>query len=227
MNALSAVLYRESKIRATNVTFIFFDLFYPLCYMMIFGVGINAALGAPVAAPGVDYNAFFLAGVLGMASFGIASNTAWTFFMDRDNGIFYEMLTYPMSRSEYLFGKVLFNLFVTLVQSVLTVGIAGAALHVPLRADLVPLLFLAVAGGTVGWFFFYSIFALSIRRNDTFNAVTSIFYFVFFVREFNVLSAGAAAAVVARGRDGEPHHLAGGRAALRLDRCGLARSHRG
>ena len=179
MNALSAVLYRESKIRATNVTFIFFDLFYPLCYMMIFGVGINAALGAPVSAPGVDYNAFFLAGVLGMASFGIASNTAWTFFMDRDNGIFYEMLIYPMNRSEYLFGKVLFNLFVTLVQSVLTVGIAGAALHVPLRADLVPLLFLAVAGGTVGWFFFYSIFALSIRRNDTFNAVTSIFYFVF------------------------------------------------
>lgn len=179
MSALSAVLYRESKIRATNVTFIFFDLFYPLCYMMIFGVAINAALGAPVSAPGVNYNAFFLAGVLGMASFGIASNTAWTFFMDRDNGIFYEMLTYPMSRSEYLLGKVLFNLFVTLVQSVLTVSIAGAVLHVPLKANLTPLLFLSVAGGTVGWFFFYAVFALRIRRNDVFNAVTSICYFVF------------------------------------------------
>jgi ABC-2 type transport system permease protein len=179
MSALSAVLYRESKIRATNVTFIFWDLFYPLCYMLIFGVGINAAIGAPASAPGVDYNAFFLAGVLGMASFGIASNTAWSFFMDRDNGIFYEMLTYPMSRSEYLFGKVLFNLFVTLAQAVLTVGVARIVLRVPLRAELAPLLFLAVAGGTVGWFFFYSIFALRIRRNDLFNAVTSIFYFVF------------------------------------------------
>ena len=64
---------------------------------------------SPPALPGVDYNAFFLAGVLGMASFGIASNTSWSFFLDRDNGIFYEMLTYPLSRSQYLLGKVLFN----------------------------------------------------------------------------------------------------------------------
>ena len=33
--------------------------------------------------------------------------------------------------------------------------------------------------GTAGWFFFYAIFALAIRRNDAFNTVTSIFYFVF------------------------------------------------
>jgi len=179
MSAVGAVLYRESKIRATNITFIFWDLMYPLVYLLVFGVGINASLGAPVSAPGVDYNAFFLAGVLAMASFGIASNTAWSFFMDRDNGIFYEMLTYPMSRSEYLLGKVLFNMFVTLVQAALTVGVARVLLHVPLRRDLWPLLLLGVAAGTVGWFFFYAIFALRMRRNDSFNAVTSIFYFVF------------------------------------------------
>lgn len=179
MSAVGAVLYRESKIRATNIAFIFWDLFYPLCYLLVFGVGINAALGAPVSAPGVDYNAFFLAGVLAMASFGIASNTAWSFFMDRDNGIFYEMLTYPMSRSEYLLGKVLFNMFVTLVQSALTVWIAALLLRVPVRLDLAPQLLLATAVGTVGWFFFYAIFALRIRRNDVFNTVTSIFYFLF------------------------------------------------
>ena len=32
--------------------------------------------------------------------------------------------------------------------------------------------------GTAGWFFFYAIFALAIQRNDAFNTVTSIFYFV-------------------------------------------------
>ena len=42
-----------------------------------------------------------------------------------------------------------------------------------------PLLIAAVAVGTAGWFFFYAIFALMIRRNDAFNTVTSIFYFVF------------------------------------------------
>ena len=42
-----------------------------------------------------------------------------------------------------------------------------------------PLLVAAVVLGTAGWFFFYAIFALRLRRNDAFNTVTSVFYFVF------------------------------------------------
>jgi hypothetical protein len=93
MTALAAILTREAKIRATNLLFIFWDLVYPLGYLLVFGVGINASLGFTTASGGVAYNAFFLAGVLAMASFGIAANTSWSFFLDRDNGIFYEMLT--------------------------------------------------------------------------------------------------------------------------------------
>ena len=114
-----------------------------------------------------------------MAGFGIASNTAWSFFMDRDNGIFYEMLTYPISRAEYLIGKVLFNAFIGLVQALITVVLASVVLGVALRPGGFPLLAAAVIVGTAGWFFFYAIFALAIRRNDAFNTVTSIFYFVF------------------------------------------------
>ena len=178
MNPLAAVFYREAKIRATNLTFIFWDLFYPLCYMLVFGVGINAALGSPFAAAGVDYNAFFLAGVLAMASFGIAANTSWSFFLDRDNGIFYEMLTYPLSRAEYLLGKVLFNVLISAVQGAITVAVGAALLGIHLRLDLLPLLFVGMAVGTTGWFFFYSIFALRTRRNDVFNSITSVIYFV-------------------------------------------------
>src|SRR3990172_6141868 len=94
---------------------------------------------------GVDYNAFFLAGVLGMASFGIASNTSWSFFLDRDNGIFYEMLTYPMSRSQYMLGKVLFNVVVAVAQAFITVALAAWLLGVPFRAGGFPLLVAAVA----------------------------------------------------------------------------------
>jgi ABC-2 type transport system permease protein len=180
MKALLAVMYREARIRATNLTFIFWDLCYPLGYLLVFGVGIDHTLGftAPAARP-LDYNAFFLAGVLGMASFGIASNTSWSFFLDRDNGIFYEMLTYPLSRAQYLVGKVLFNVLIAVAQAAVTVGLAALLLDVPLRAELAPLLVMAVVVGTAGWFFFYAIFALRIRRNDAFNTVTSVFYFVF------------------------------------------------
>jgi ABC-2 type transport system permease protein len=179
MSALGAVFYREAKIRSTNLTFIFWDLFYPLCYMLVFGVGVNAALGAPAAAGGVDYNAFFLGGVLAMASFGIAANTSWSFFLDRDNGIFYEMLTYPLSRPEYLLGKVLFNVLIAVVQTAITLLLGRALFHIRVRWEMLPLLFLGMAVGTAGWFFFYAIFALRTRRNDVFNSVTSVFYFVF------------------------------------------------
>ena len=178
MTALAAVMYREGKIRATNLTFIFWDVCYPLGYLLVFGVGINDALGFGAGAAH-GYHAFFLAGVLGMAGFGIASNTAWSFFMDRDNGIFYEMLTYPISRAEYLLGKVLFNTAVAVLQAGVTVALAATLLDVPIRVGGLPLLAAAVIVGTAGWFFFYAIFALWIRRNDAFNTVTSIFYFVF------------------------------------------------
>jgi ABC-2 type transport system permease protein len=179
MYPLAAVMTREAKIRATNLLFIFWDLFYPLGYLLVFGVGVNASLGFTSGLAGVDYNAFFLAGVLGMASFGIASNTSWSFFLDRDNGIFYEMLTYPMHRWEHLLGKVLFNTLIGLVQALLTIVFATALVGVPLRVDGLPLLAAATALGTAGWFFFYAIFALRIRRNDAYNTVTSVFYFVF------------------------------------------------
>jgi len=177
--ALEAVLVREAKIRATNWTFIFWDLLYPLGYLLVFGLGMNASLGFTSEFSDLDYNAFFLAGVLGMASFGIASNTSWSFFLDRDNGIFYEMLTYPLSRSQYLVGKVLFNVGIALIQALLTVFLSAVLLGVRISPVGVPLLIAATVIGTSGWFFFYAIFALRIRRNDTFNAITSVFYFLF------------------------------------------------
>ena len=177
--SLTAVLVREAKIRATNSLFIFWDLVYPLGYLLVFGIGVNASLGFTSGLAGVDYNAFFLAGVLGMASFGIASNTSWSFFLDRDNGIFDEMLTYPMRRWEHLLGKGLFNMLVAVVQALLTIVLATALLGIPVRFDRLPLLVTATLVGTAGWFFFYAIFALRIRRNDAYNTVTSVFYFVF------------------------------------------------
>ena len=177
--ALEAVLVREAKIRATNLTFIFWDVLYPLGYLLVFGLGMDASLGFTSELTGLDYNAFFLAGVLGMASFGIASNTSWSFFLDRDNGIFYEMLTYPLSRSQYLVGKVLFNVGIALVQALLTTGLSAVLLGVHVLPHRLPLLIAATMVGTSGWFFFYAIFALRIRANDAFNTVTSVFYFVF------------------------------------------------
>ena len=147
---LAAIMAREGKIRATNLTFIFWDLFYPLGYLLVFGVGINASLGFSSGDAAIGYNAFFLAGVLAMASFGIASNTSWSFFLDRDNGIFYEMLTYPMSRSEYLLGKVIFNVLISIGQAALTLVVGRLVLGIRVQWTKLPLLLSAMAIGTGG-----------------------------------------------------------------------------
>jgi ABC-type multidrug transport system permease subunit len=178
MSAIAAVLYRDARIRATNLTFILWDLCYPMINLLVFGVGIDAALGVKFGSGGLDYNAFFLAGCLALGSFAIPSNTAWSFFMDRDNGIFYEMLTYPMTRAQYLFGRLLFTVVLAMAQGVLTLVAARFILHVSFAAGHVWLLVAMFALGPAGWFYTYSWLALRIRRNDMFNAVTSMLYFV-------------------------------------------------
>ncbi len=198
MNPLGAVMYREGKIRATNLTFIFWDLFYPLGYLLVFGVGMTEAVGVRPPRAGSDYNAFFLAGVLGMASFGIASNTSWSFFMDRDNGIFYEMLTYPMTRAEYLLGKVLFNLLIALCQAVVTVLLAGSCSAFRWSGRRFRSCPLPFWSGTAGWFFFYAIFALVIRRNDAVQHGDVDLLLRVPVRQLDVLPGRAAAVAAPR-----------------------------
>src|SRR5579859_4261213 len=89
------------------------------------------------------------------------------------------MLTYPMRRSEYLLGKVLFNICIGILQAVITIALGCLLLKIHLQWRLLPILTVGVIGGTAGWFFFYSIFALRIRRNDVFNSVVNVSYFVF------------------------------------------------
>lgn len=180
MTMILAVMYREFKIRTTSMIWVFYDLMIPLAYLLLFGLAFNAAFGegVMVGSEHVSYNAFFLAGVLAMSAFGIAINTAYGFFVDRDNGIFYETLTYPMTRGEFLIGKIVFNSLMALLQAALTIVIGVLFLAIPIVVSRLALLAVVIVVGTAGWFFFLSYFALRIRRNDMFNTVLNALYFI-------------------------------------------------
>lgn len=180
MRNVLAIVYRDSLIRLTSLTWLFFDMAVPLLYLLMFGVGFNKAVGVGVHTFGVEvsYNDFFLAGVLSMSCFGSAINQAYGFFVDRDNGIFYEFLTYPMTRGEFLFGKMIFQCGMALVQTLLTLSAAIFILDIPVQIHLLPLTIIAVMVGIAGWFFALSISAFKIRRNDTFNTIINVAYFV-------------------------------------------------
>jgi len=181
MRMVLAVMYREYRIRTTSLTWLFFDLFMPLTYLLLFGIGLDRTFqgGVAVAGATVSYNAFFLAGVVSMACFGIAINTSYGFFVDRDNGILYEFLTYPMTRTEFLIGKIVFNCFMSLLQATLTISLGTLLLDIPLQWEWTPALVPVVALGTAGGFFFLTTFALLIRRNDMFNTFINVAYFLF------------------------------------------------
>ncbi len=180
MRMILAVMYREYRIRTTSMTWLFYDLFMPLTYLLLFGIGLDKAFSAGITVGGSShsYNAFFLAGVLSMACFGIGINTSYGFFVDRDNGIFYEFLTYPMTRGQFLIGKILFNAALSLTQGAITLTLGVLLLGIPLRLDLIGFALGGIVVGTAGWFFFLASFALRIRRNDMFNTFINVAYFV-------------------------------------------------
>jgi ABC-2 type transport system permease protein len=178
MNGIAAVFYRDYRQRVTNVAFLVWDLMIPLAYLLLFGLGFDRLLGSAVALEGqqVTYTAFLLPGILAMVTFYVALNTSWGFFMDKDSGIFYELLTFPITRQQLLIGKIAFNVLVSLIGSLLAIVVALFAMGVEIRSDLLPLTALIVIVTTGGWFFLFAIAAIRMKRMDSFNTLTSAAY---------------------------------------------------
>jgi len=178
MTGVGAVFYRDYRQRMTNVGFVFWDLFVPLSYLVLFGLGFERMLGQAMTVEGQDfsYTGFLVPGVLGMVTFSVAMNTAWGFFMDKDSGIFYELLTYPITRTQLLIGKISFNVLLAVIGSSLSIILGALVLGTPVRWDLLPLTLAIVILATAGWFFLFSAFAIKLDRMDAFNTVTSASY---------------------------------------------------
>ena len=178
MNALSAVFYRDFRQRMTNVSLLFWDLLAPLAYLVLFGIGFEGMMGqAPVVVgQPFGYTAFLVPGVLAMVAFGIGLNTSWGFFMDKESGIVYELLTYPITRPQILLGKVGFNVLLALIGAVLVIALGSLALDVPVQWVSLPLMALVTVISTAAWFFMFTAWAISIDRMDAYNAVASALY---------------------------------------------------
>ena len=103
----------------------------------------------------MGYAEFFLAGMLAMTTFGIAMNTSWGIFMDKDSGIFYELLTYPITRRQFLVGKICFNVPLSAAGGLLAIILATWTMEVTVRWVWAPITLLVVMGTTAGWFFLF------------------------------------------------------------------------
>ena len=96
--------------------------------------------------------------------------------MDKDSGIFYELLTYPITRLQLLIGKISFNLLLALIGSIMAIITGVAFMNATIRWDLLPLTAGIVVVATAEWFFLFSVFAIKFARMDTFNTLLSAMY---------------------------------------------------
>lgn len=181
MSAIFAVFYRDLRQRINNVGFMFWDVFAPVAYLLLFGTGFERAMGGGFNVNGlaVDYTSFLLPGVLSMTAFTIAMNTSWTFFMDKDSGIFYELLTYPITRRQFLIGKVSFNVLLSAFGALLTITVGVLLMGIKVQWWLLPATLGAVILTTAGWFFMFSVISIQMNRMDDFNTITSVSYILF------------------------------------------------
>ena len=180
MKGIFAVFYRDWRQRITNIGFVFWDLFVPIAYLLLFGLGFERAFAGQFSFQGIstNYAAFFLPGVLAMTTFGIALNTSWGFFMDKDSGVFYELLTYPITRVQFLLGKICFNVLLSMVGALLAIGLGSWLMEVRILWGWLFLTMVLIMGTTAGWFFFFSIVAIRMTRMDAFNTFTSAAYII-------------------------------------------------
>jgi len=98
------------------------------------------------------------------------------FRIDKDSGIFFELLTYPITRRQLLIGKVCFNVLLRVLGAFLTIGLAVFVMNVRIRWELLPLTAVIIMTTTAGWFFLLSVFAIRLHRMDAFNTFTSAAY---------------------------------------------------
>jgi ABC-2 type transport system permease protein len=169
-----AVAGRETRFRFSNFGWLFWDLCYPAGYLLALGAGLSALI--PGGVPGGTYSAFLLPGILVMAGQTLAVNSSWALFMDRDNGIFFEHLTYPLTRANFLGGRLLFNLGMGALQSIVLIAAAIFVLRVPVGAgQAVGLLAVALAAIPL-WFFALFAAAIRIRRMDAYSTFLNVVF---------------------------------------------------
>jgi ABC-2 type transport system permease protein len=178
VKAIAAILYRDWRQRLTNVGFVFWDLLAPVAYLLLFGLGFERMIGGGLVFEGrvLSYTAFLLPGVIAMVGFTVALNAAWGFYMDKDSGIFHELLTYPITRPQLLVGKIGFNVLVALAGSALVVALAVGGLDVRVRWPWLGFVAAVIVVATAAWFFAFAVLAIELRRMDSFNTATSAAY---------------------------------------------------
>ncbi len=130
MTLLSDTWYlfvRAMKKLVRNPILIFFSLFQPIIFLLLFTQLFSKFAQAPGLFPaGVTYLAYATPGILLQNAFSSALQSGTSVVQDLDSGYLQKMLVTPVSRSAILLGRLTSDAFRVTVQSIIILGLAYA-----------------------------------------------------------------------------------------------------
>jgi ABC-2 type transport system permease protein len=149
--AILAIASRDVLKLVRDRARLIFSLVFPLIFVGLMGGTLQGNLGR---AAGFNFVGFIFSGVLGMTLFQSSAQGLISLLEDRENDFSQEMFVSPVSRYSIVFGKVLGETVVSMIQAVPTIALA-LLLRVPLTpvqlGVLVPVCVLAcLLGGSFG-----------------------------------------------------------------------------
>lgn len=136
IGGIGAIWYREWKVYLREKSRIVASAVNPLLWLLVFGGGV----GANVAIPGIEYQAFIFPGILAQAALFSSIFFGVYIVWDRKIDFLKEVLVAPISRTSVFIGKVVGGATDSLVQSVILL-VLGVALG---RAGLIRGLYLTM-----------------------------------------------------------------------------------
>ena len=143
---------RYSRDRARIVA----SLGQPLLFLIVFGAGLSASLGAGLTQQlgNVSYVRFLYPGIISMAVLFTSIFSAMSIVWDREFGFLRELLVAPVSRAAVVLGKALGGSTIAMFQGAILIILApiiGISLNPLLIVELLALMFLvAFAIASVG-----------------------------------------------------------------------------
>jgi len=115
---------RWMKKLVRNPILIFFSLFQPIIFLLLFTQLFNS-LG-PLLGKGVSYTVFATAGIVLQNAFSSAFQSGTAVVDDIRSGFLTKMLATPVNRSAILFGRILSDIFRVVVQTIIILVLAYA-----------------------------------------------------------------------------------------------------
>lgn len=177
VNAIFTIAFRDVTKLVRDRTRIIASLIFPVIFIGVLGTSLQANLGGDLA---YNFLTFIFIGVLAQTLFQSTASGIISLVEDRQNDFAQEMFIAPISRYSILFGKIVGETLVSLVQVVgvlIFAFIIGIPLDIPSLVRLIPFIFVvSLFGGAFG------VFVMSFMNDQ--RAANQIFPFVLFPQFF-------------------------------------------